>query len=132
MYCLKCKNEVSSNTGYCPVCGEKLTNMSNQRYNLPNNMNYNYMNYYQQPHESAGFGIASMVLGILALCFSCCIYYISLPCAIIGFILGAVGLKRQAGRGMAIAGLVCSLVSFIPVIIIISTGASIISSLMSY
>lgn len=127
MYCLKCKNEVGSNTGYCPVCGERLTNMSNQRYNLPNNMNY-----YQQPHESAGFGIASMVLGIVALCFACCTYYISVPCAIIGFILGAVGLKRQAGRGMAIAGVVCSLVSFIPVIIIISTGASIISSIMSY
>lgn len=91
----------------------------------------NNMNQYPQKPESAGCGIASMVLGIVALCLSCCFYYVSIPCAIIGIILGAAGLKKQAGRGMAIAGLVCSIISIIPAIIIISTGASIMSALNS-
>lgn len=66
---------------------------------------------YQQPmnhsNEGAGLAIASMVLGIVALVFSCCIYYISIPCAIVGLILGGVSLaKKQPGKGMAVAGLV--------------------------
>lgn len=64
--------------------------------------------YPQQPPESPGFGVASMVLGIISLCLSCCAYFISIPCAIVGIILGLIGLKKQAGRGMATAGLVCS------------------------
>ncbi len=115
----------------------KNMNYNNMNYNNIdyNNMNYNTADYnnlnYNQPpqhSESAGCGIASMVLGILALCLSC-LYYISIPCAIIGVILGAVGIKRHAGRGMAIAGLICSIVSLVPAIIIISAGASVMSSL---
>lgn len=88
--------------------------------------------YPQQPPESPGFGVASMVLGIISLCLSCCAYFISIPCAIVGIILGLIGLKKQAGRGMATAGLVCSIISFIPAIILISTGASIVSSLKNF
>ena len=88
--------------------------------------------YPQQPPESPGFGVASMVLGIISLCLSCCAYFISIPCAIVGIILGLIGLKKQAGQGMATAGLVCSIISFIPAIILISTGASIVSSLKNF
>lgn len=88
--------------------------------------------YPQQPPESPGFGVASMVLGIISLCLSCCAYFISIPCAIVGIILGLIGLKKQAGRGMATAGLVCSIISFIPAIILISAGASIVSSLKNF
>lgn len=35
--------------------------------------------YPQQPPESPGFGVASMVLGIISLCLSCCAYFISIP-----------------------------------------------------
>ena len=88
--------------------------------------------YPQQPPESPGFGVASMVLGIVSLCLSCCAYFISIPCAIVGIILGLIGLKKKAGRGMATAGLVCSIISFIPAIVIISTGASIVSTLNNF
>ena len=66
--------------------------------------------YPQQPPESPGFGVASMVLGIISLCLSCCAYFISIPCAIVGIILGLIGLKKQAGLGMETAGLVCSII----------------------
>lgn len=84
----------------------------------------------QQTNGGAGLAIASMVLGIVALVLSCCFYYISIPCAIIGVILAAVSLGgKKAGKGMAIAGLVCSILSLIPAAIVISTGAALISSL---
>ncbi len=76
-----------------------------------------------KPSGGKGFGIASMVLGIVALSLSCCFYYVSIPCAVIGVVLGVIGLKR-AGRGMAIAGLVCSVVSLIPAIFVLATGAA--------
>ncbi len=65
-----------------------------------------------EENKSSGLAIASMVLGIVALCLSCCFYYVSIPCAVVGLILAAVSLKgNKGGKGMAIAGLVTSIVS---------------------
>lgn len=78
--------------------------------------------------EGEGLAIASMILGIISLVVSCCFYYISLPCAIISVVLAAVSLKgKRGGRGMAIAGLVCAIISLVPAMIMISTGAAVIS-----
>lgn len=71
----------------------------------------------------SGFGVASMVLGIIALVISCCAY-ISIPLAILAVILGAVGIKKNSGKGMAIAGLICGLISLIPSIILIAVGGA--------
>ena len=81
-----------------------------------------------QTNGGVGFGVASMVLGIVALVMSCCFYFISIPCAIIGIILAGIGLSgNKEGRGMAI-GLVCSVVSLIPAAIVIISGVSFMSS----
>lgn len=83
-----------------------------------------------QSNGGVGFGIASMVLGIIALVTSCCVYYVSIPCAVLGIILAAVSLGgHKDGKGMAIAGLVCSIVSLIPAIIVIVGGASLLTAL---
>ena len=77
----------------------------------------------------AGLAIASMVLGIVALVLGCCFYYISIPCSIIGIILSAASLgMKKPGKGMAIAGLVCSIVAFIPAFIVMSSGAALLSA----
>ncbi len=79
----------------------------------------------EQRNGGAGLGIASMVLGIVALVLSCCLYFISIPCAIIGIILAFVSLSgKKDGKGMAIAGLVCSIVSLIPAAIVIISGTA--------
>ena len=79
-----------------------------------------------------GLAIASMVLGIVALVVSCCFYYLSIPCAIIGAILGFISLASgKKGKGMAIAGVVCSIVSLIPAILMIIYGASFFSAVSS-
>ncbi len=83
-----------------------------------------------QTNGGAGIGIASMVLGIVSLVLGCCFPYISIPCAVIGVILAAVSLGgHKDGRGMAIAGLVCSIISLIPAVIVIIGGASMLSSM---
>ena len=54
-----------------------------------------------------GLAIASLVLGIIALCFFWIPFLGWIP-VLLGLILGLVALGRPYGRGMAIAGAVCS------------------------
>ena len=69
-----------------------------------------------KPAEGAsGICIAAMVLGIVSLVLLC-FWPISLPCAVVAFILGLVGLKKP-GRGMAIAGIVTGVITFVIMII---------------
>ena len=60
-------------------------------------------------NNTSAFSIASLVLGILAIILFC-VYYISLLCAILAIIFGAIG-KSKGGRGMAVAGLVLGIIS---------------------
>ena len=61
-----------------------------------------------------GLGIASMVLGIISLVLFC-VWYIAIPCAIIGAALGGVALSKAKAVGMkngvGTAGLVCSVIA---------------------
>lgn len=71
--------------------------------------------------KSVGLAVASMVLGIVSLVFACCIPYVPVIAAIVGLILGIVSLKKNAGgKGMAIAGVVCSIIALIPAVLIIA------------
>ena len=61
--------------------------------------------------------IAGMVMGILSLVTICCYGF---PFNLLGIIFSAIGLSqikksnpRQSGKGMAIAGLICSILSFL-------------------
>ena len=77
--------------------------------------------------------VASMVLGIVSLVLFC-VWYISIPCAIIGLVLGFVA-KGKANRGegggggMAIAGIVCSIIAIVLVVLLIAGALSFISYL---
>lgn len=65
-----------------------------------------------------GFSIASMVLGICSLVFTC-LSWLDLLVSIPGLVLGAIALyKKKPGKGMAIAGLVCSIVSTVMILIL--------------
>ena len=85
--------------------------------------NYGQQNYNGQPgyHQyygpdyrppSIGFGIASMVCGILAL-VSCCLWCTCIPLAIVSIVLGILQIQKGAGKGMAIAGIVCSSIALV-------------------
>lgn len=68
--------------------------------------------------DGNGFGIASMVLGILALVFFCgCI---NIPLAILSIIFAIIHISRKTGsNGFAVAGIVTSVISVILTIMVI-------------
>jgi hypothetical protein len=67
-----------------------------------------------QPQPGNGLAVAGMVLGIIGLVL-CWIPIAGAVCALVGVILGALGMSKAKkiggrGKGMAIAGLVCGIV----------------------
>ena len=77
-----------------------------------------------QPNGNGGQGmaIAAMVLGIVSIVL-CCIWYISLLCAIVGIVLGVMHNKKGVKSGMATAGIVCSIIGIILTIVILVLAA---------
>lgn len=54
-----------------------------------------------------GMAIASMVLGIVGIVL-CAWFYIGIPCAIVGLVLGCIYRSKGGRNGMATAGIICS------------------------
>lgn len=76
--------------------------------------NYGYNGYYE-PDNSGGFGIASMVLGIISLlCF--CSFLNILP-AVLAIVFGCISLSRRKSNPFAVAGIICAAVSLALLII---------------
>lgn len=73
-----------------------------------------------------GMAVASMVLGIVGMLISCCLYPITIILSIIGLILGAVAIKKgPAGKRMAVTGIVLSVISLaVAVLFIILMAAA--------
>ncbi len=113
---------------YQPEQSGKVENSYSQSSYQQPSQQYNYYQQPEKPPAKSGLSIAAMVLGILSILFFC-IPYISLPLAIVGLILGIISLvKKQGGRGMAIAGVICSAIGFIIGIIVIIFAVAAISS----
>jgi len=76
------------------------------------------------PRQGNGLAVAGMVLGIVSLVLIC-IWFVSLPCAIVGLCLSVVGKNKaretNSGGGMAITGLVLSCVTLALLVIILLT-----------
>lgn len=89
-------------------------------------MNENYNP--NQPQGSSGLAIASMVLGILSIVFLCSGFF-AVILSVIGLILSIVSLKNHPfdGRGMAIAGLVTSIISLSIYVLTVAVGISLLS-----
>lgn len=98
-------------------------NYNQNGYGQPNGaVNYNQNGYnqngYNQPpygaatkSDSTGFGIASLVLGIISIfTFFCCINYIL---AVIAIVLGIVQIVKSSKKGLAIGGIVTAVISII-------------------
>lgn len=78
-----------------------------------------YQNYEEPVQESMGFGIASMVLGIISMVLFCTCG--NLPLAVLAIIFGIVHLIRcKNGKGFGIAGIVTAALSIIFFFVFIS------------
>lgn len=76
----------------------------------------------QNVNESNGMAIASLVLGILGFLGSCCYGGIL---GIPGLILGIIALKKGQSKGMAIAGIVLSVLSIVISVAIVVIGLAV-------
>lgn len=75
-----------------------------------------YTNQPEKPESGVGFGIASLVLGILSL-LTFCTVCINIPMAILAIIFAIIQLVRGNGKGLAIGGLITSVVSLIALVV---------------
>ena len=128
-YCMKCGGQCADQAMQCPRCGAML-GMQNSGHvsQRPSGGGSQFSGGSFSPQNPIG----CPVLAIASMVVSCCFYYLSIPCAIIGAILGFISLASgKKGKGMAIAGVVCSIVSLIPAILMIIYGASFFSAVSS-
>lgn len=107
MICPRCGRDNAPGVAFCAGCGAPLANagMANPGYVG----GFRPMN---APVPGKGLGIASMVLGIISLVFFC-VFWFSIPCAIVGAALGGAAKSKAAGapNGMATAGIACSCIA---------------------
>ena len=71
----------------------------------------------QPPTPGKGLQVAGMVMGIVSLGVFL-VPFLNLACAIVGLILSTIGIKKAStvpgtGKGMGIAGLVCSIIGLV-------------------
>lgn len=79
-----------------------------------------------EQNQSNGLAVASMVIGIVSLLLSCC-YGGFL--GLIGLILGIIAISKGQKKGMAITGIITSVIAMIITIIAIGMGMSLIDEL---
>ena len=128
--CPNCGTFSNDNENFCKNCGTKLTdeiiNQDVQQPQMQNNAN----NYQPKNSGTSGFAITSLVLGIVTWVFGW--FTLAIP-GILGIIFGALAMGQckkngKGGYGMAIAGLILSIIMvaifFIIIIIAAATAAS--------
>lgn len=123
-FCKHCGSQIEDNAAFCGVCGQAQNAAEPQApvYQAPVQPQQPVyvapqvpVNPYAQPAiPGKGLGVAAMVLGIISLVLFC-IWYLAIPCAIIGAALGgtAQSKAKAAGvkNGMAVAGITCSCIA---------------------
>lgn len=89
------------------------------------------------PNPGKGLSIAGMVLGIVSLVLFC-VWYIGIPCAIVGLVLSIIGKKKSkeanAPTGMATAGIILCVIALsllVLIAILAMVGLAIFSSAVS-
>lgn len=111
----------SNNTGSTDTYNTN-SNAGSSPYSKPYGSTYNSQNSYMTNDTisttpevvSTGFGIASLILGILSIPCNCC-YGMGLLFSILGIIFGCIQPKDFNGKkpGVAIGGIICSIVGIV-------------------
>ena len=83
-----------------------------------------------QPQKTDTLAIVSLILGIAAIIFGCCVTYVGIALGIGGIICSVMSKKKQKS-GMATAGLVCSIIGIVFAVIWIVGSVAILGWLAS-
>jgi hypothetical protein len=88
----------------------------------------------ESPNESQkgrSHSATSMVLGICSIVFSWLFELLTLPASIVGLVFGIISLKRNyRNRGMAVAGVICSVIGLLASIASLIVTIYIVRSMM--
>lgn len=102
---------------------EPENNMSQEvndnQFNGGNSFNYTPQPNVNEPNPGHGLAIASLVLGIISI-VSCCCVYLSVVAGVVGVVLAILSKNKSKDNkfeGLAMAGLVCSIIG-----VVISVG----------
>lgn len=133
-YCMKCGGQCADQAMQCPRCGAML-GMQNSGHvsQRPSGGGSQFSGGYaspkemqsidgMRPQESNGKSVASLVLGIVGV-IAWCLPILGLPVGVIGLIMGIQGYNRSNAKGMAMAGIVLSIICLVLTIINSSIGA---------
>lgn len=112
------QQEQPQNTPNYPQYNQNSNGYQQYNQNPYQNNQYQYGQYqqYQAPvqPQSNGMAVGSLICGILGILLSCCLWYIALPLAIAGLVLGILVIKnKKGGKNLAIVGIVLSSISII-------------------
>ena len=117
MQCFKCGAEIPAGKMACEKCGAIAFTGPNMGGNIQSNhesVQRNRISTYNSQESTSGgvgFSVASLVLGIISMLLFWTIA-IGVPAGVLGVSLGGYSIYRQnQGKGMAIAGLVCSIIA---------------------
>ena len=83
---------------------------------------------------AVGLAIASLISGIVSLLLVCWIsaWWLCVVAALLGIVFGAVAIgKHMGGKGMAIGGLVCSIVALVLEFLVLLVGIGILAMIFS-
>lgn len=110
-------NQYTPNSGYSTASGNSYQGANTNQYNRYTNNNM----YAATPNQgNTGFGIASLVLGIVSIVLCCtCVEFITGPLAIIFGIVHLTGNKPQ--KGLGIAGIICGVAGLLLGILLIAS-----------
>ena len=141
MFCKSCGSEIPDGTKFCENCGAPVETVAADVPKDDQDFDFDYATEEPVPEQPAvydqndgyndgyagtaqryeepsgggmiGFGVASMVCGIVSLLCCCAQWWIMLV-AIVAIVLGAIALlKSFAGKGMAVAGLITGCISLL-------------------
>lgn len=116
-------NNGSYNSGYDYNNSYNNTNYNGSNYNGSNynGSNYNGYNYSgssygtpQEPKTTNGFGIAGFVISLVGMLLACCFPIFGLIAGFLGIVFCIIGVNKKYNvRGLAIAGIVLSVICFL-------------------
>lgn len=110
--CIQCGTELDDNARFCDECGAQVENGVNR---IPVNLGTQFVNQQPDAMKNSALGIASFVLGIIAICT----FGLFVIPGALSIIMGVIAIRDPGAKhGLPIAGLLMSIVSFIILIIL--------------
>ena len=133
--CIKCGAEMQDDVQFCPACGapQQAQEAPQQPYYAQPQQPYYAPQQPAQVKPFPVFGLIGMIAGIVAVITTWFLFYLGIAFSIVGIIFSAIGMaKRNENRmpGMAIAGLVCSIVAIVLTIVSIILAFAVVGAMV--